>query len=160
MPTNPFFEHIAKEILGIETLIPRNADHLDFFEANVWNVTEALEAAFAAGQLAANKKTQKSLNEGGQYMAAIEVKFDDIVAAFGQPEKGDGDKTEAEWKILFPKKQRVTIYNYKNSKCWNEKYPDIRDVTEWRVGGCNPALVDKVLGMLAGNAKLIHKAGE
>ena len=159
MSTNPFFEHIAKEILGVETLVPRNSDHLDFFEVNVWNVTEALEAAFAAGQLSANNKTQKALKDGGQYMAAIEVKFDDIVAAFGQPEKGDGNKTEAEWKILFPKQQRVKIYNYKNSRCWNHAYPNIENVTEWHIGGCNPALVDKLIGMLAGKAKLIHQAG-
>lgn len=157
---NPFFEQIARDTLGIETLIPRNADHLDFVEVSVWSLTEALEAAFAAGQLASTKKHQKRLSEGGGYLATIEVSYTDLVVAFGNPSKGDQYKTEAEWTIRFPKGQKISIYNYKNSKCYSSTMPDIGNVTEWHIGGNNGALVDNILRMLAGNAKLIHKTGE
>jgi hypothetical protein len=42
-------EEIAKNILGLETLQTRNSDSLDFKEMSVWQVKEALEAAFLAG---------------------------------------------------------------------------------------------------------------
>lgn len=163
MKTNPLFEHIAKSILNVDTLIPRNSDRLDFFEANVWNITEALEAAFAAGQLASTKKHQKRLSEGGGYLATIEVSYTDLIAAFGKPSEGDQYKTEAEWTIRFPKDQKIAIYNYKNSKSYSSILPDVEKVTEWHIGGNNGALVDKILGMVAGlggKVKLIHKAGE
>lgn len=158
MNNNPYFENIAKNILGIKTLAPRNADQR--VEVTVSSVTKALEEAFAAGQLASTKKHQKKLSEGGGYLATIEVSYTDIVAAFGKPSKGDEYKTEAEWTILFPKSQKITIYNYKNSKSYASSCPEIERVIEWHIGGCNAALVDRLLGMLAGNAKLIHKAGE
>ncbi len=158
--TNPTLENIAKNILGVDTLVPRNSDSLDFFEANVWNVAEALEAAFAAGQLASTKKHQKRMSDGGGYLATIQVSYADLVAAFGKPSKGDQYKTEAEWTILFPKTQKITIYNYKNSQSYASICPDIEQVTQWHIGGNNAALVNNILGMLAGNAKLIHKTGE
>ena len=160
MKPNPLFEHIAKSILGADTLVPRNSDRLDFFEVNVWNVTEALEAAFAAGQLASTKKHEQRMSDGGGYLATIQVSYTDLVTAFGKPSEGDKYKTEAEWTILFPKKQKIAIYNYKNSKSYSSQCPDIKDVTEWHIGGNNGALVDKLIGMLAGNAKLVHKSGE
>jgi hypothetical protein len=158
MSTNPYFENIAKSILGINTLNIRTADKR--VEVSIASVTQALEAAFAAGQLASTKKHQKRMSEGGGYLATIEVSYTDLVVAFGKPSEGDKYKTEAEWTILFPKNQKIAIYNYKNSKCYDSQKPDIKDVTEWHIAGNNGALVSKVIGMLAGNAKLIHKAGE
>ncbi len=161
--TNPLFENIAKNILGVDTLIPRNSDNLDFFEANVWSVSEALEAAFSAGQLASTKKHQKRLSEGGGYLATIEVSYTDLIAAFGKPSEGDKYKTDAEWTIRFPNSQKITIYNYKNSKSYSSILPDVEKVTEWHIGGNNGALIDRIIGMVAGlggKVKLIHKAGE
>lgn len=43
---------IAKEVLGLETLDERRSDSLDFHELSVWHIRNALEAAFAAGQMA------------------------------------------------------------------------------------------------------------
>jgi hypothetical protein len=50
---------IAKEHLFIETLETRHSDGLDFHDVAVWGVQAALEAAFGAGQAAANKPPQK-----------------------------------------------------------------------------------------------------
>lgn len=158
MNTNPYFENIAKNVLGIKTLASRNAEQR--VEVTISSITKALEAAFTAGQLASTKNHQKRMSEGGGYLATIEVSYADLFAAFGKPSKGDEYKTEAEWIILFPKNQKIAIYNYKNSKSYASSNPDIEKVTEWNIGGCNGALVDKILGMLAGNAKLIHKTGD
>lgn len=40
---------IARQILRLETLETRNSDARDFHELAVWNVREALLAAYAAG---------------------------------------------------------------------------------------------------------------
>ena len=44
------FELIAQKHLGVETLEEQKSDALDFHEVAVWQIREALEAAFAAGQ--------------------------------------------------------------------------------------------------------------
>lgn len=49
-------EHIAKQILGIETLEAQKSDRLDFHEIAVWNLKEALQAAYRAGQVAGSTK--------------------------------------------------------------------------------------------------------
>lgn len=46
---------IARDILGIETLETRYADALDFHELSVWQVRQALLAAYQAGRRAADK---------------------------------------------------------------------------------------------------------
>ena len=43
-------EQIAAEHLYIDTLKTRNSDSLDFHDLAVWQIKEALEAAFKAGQ--------------------------------------------------------------------------------------------------------------
>ena len=41
---------IAREILNLETLETRRMDSLDFHELAVWEIREALEAAYNAGR--------------------------------------------------------------------------------------------------------------
>ncbi len=45
-------EQIALKHLFIETLATKNSDQLDFHDIAVWQIKEALEAAFKAGQQA------------------------------------------------------------------------------------------------------------
>ena len=45
---------IAKEHLDIDTLETRHSDSLDFHDIAVWRIKDALQAAFNAGQQAAN----------------------------------------------------------------------------------------------------------
>lgn len=40
---------IAQKNLGIQTLDIRNSDSLDFHEVSVWQIQDALTAAFVAG---------------------------------------------------------------------------------------------------------------
>lgn len=51
--TEQVVAEIARRILHIDTLDTRNSDALDFHTVSVWQVKEALAAAFAAGQAAA-----------------------------------------------------------------------------------------------------------
>ena len=50
---------IAKEHLFIETMETRYSDRLDFHDVSIWGIQDALEAAFEAGQAAANKPLRK-----------------------------------------------------------------------------------------------------
>jgi hypothetical protein len=47
---------IAKQHLGIETLVARNSDNLDFHDVAVWSLQDALRAAYEAG---AQKQSSK-----------------------------------------------------------------------------------------------------
>ena len=49
-------ERIAAGHLGIETLVTRKSDSLDFHEVSVWSLKAALEAAFEAGRTASSKE--------------------------------------------------------------------------------------------------------
>ena len=40
---------IAQKHLGVDTLDTRNSDRLDFHDVSVWEIKEALRAAFMAG---------------------------------------------------------------------------------------------------------------
>lgn len=46
---------IAAEVLDVETLETRKMDGLDFHDCAVWSLKEALEAAYEAGRLAAQR---------------------------------------------------------------------------------------------------------
>lgn len=53
----------------------------------------------------------------------------------------------------------VESANYKNSRAYDYKYPEITAVREWHVGGHSADVVDRLLKMMTGRAKLIHRAG-
>ena len=57
---NALFERIAKEHLHIETLETQNRDRDDFHDVAVWSIKSALEAAYAAGALAAQNTSTTS----------------------------------------------------------------------------------------------------
>jgi len=48
---------IAQQHLKVETLVTRHSDSLDFHDVAVWQIQEALEAAFEAGRQTALKST-------------------------------------------------------------------------------------------------------
>ena len=53
---NKQLQTIAQTILDLETLEARNSDSLDFKEQAVWNIKEALEQAYKAGQQSVSNK--------------------------------------------------------------------------------------------------------
>lgn len=44
------FERIARDHMGIDTLVTRARDANDFHDVAVWSIRNALEAAYLAGQ--------------------------------------------------------------------------------------------------------------
>jgi len=153
---------IAHQQLKIETLDTRKSDSLDFHDVSVWSLRAALLCAYEAGRKAARTKPRviETGKRGTCYQATIEASYKDLVETWGEPSKGDGYKTEAEWVIRLPNSGKViTIYNYKNSRSWGAEYPDVTEVTEWHVGGHSADVVDRLLGMMTGTAKLVHRAG-
>ena len=63
-------EKIAAQILGIETLETRKMDSLDFSDQAVWQIKEALEAAYNAGRLHSVRKATNAKTGKNYYVAA------------------------------------------------------------------------------------------
>jgi hypothetical protein len=57
---NMTLDRISHEILDLDTLATRNSDALDFHDLAVWNIKAALEAAYAAGEAAGRKHTERA----------------------------------------------------------------------------------------------------
>jgi len=51
-------QHIARELLNLDTLRVRHSDSLDFSNQAVWNINTALRAAYAAGAREATKEVR------------------------------------------------------------------------------------------------------
>ena len=151
---------IAHQQLKIETLETRKSDSLDFHDVSVWSLRTALLCAYEAGRKAARTKPRvlETGKRGTCYQATIEASYKDLVEVWGEPSKGDGYKTEAEWIIRPAGQSVITIYNYKNSRSWGAEHPDVTEVTEWHVGGHSADVVDRLLGMMTGTAKLMHRS--
>jgi len=91
-----------------------------------------------------------ALINGTSLQGYVHAYFSELVAAFGEPLEGDGDKTQAEWVLVFEVPQddgytdRVvaTIYDWK-------KYDQRADeVTSWNIGGHDPRAPELVIDYL------------
>ena len=56
--TSKELEYIALKYLDIVTLETQNSDRLDFHELSVWEIKEALKAAYNAGMVCADVKLE------------------------------------------------------------------------------------------------------
>ncbi|MDE1901250.1 MAG: hypothetical protein KGI37_06385 [Alphaproteobacteria bacterium] len=157
--TDQIFEMIAKEHLNIETLKTRNSDSLDFHDCSVWGIKKALQAAYDLGRLSnlPQHRIVRAGKVGTCYQGSIEASYQDLVEVWGDPEPGDKYKTEAEWVIRPTEDETITIYNYKNSRCYAHKYPVINEVRVWHIGGRDVSAVDRIVNMMAGRAKILHR---
>ena len=135
---------------------PINSNVIDFCAVKPRRLAESIETIFFDGLSVETKATDRAMPSDG-YLAAFEATYHDIVAIFGEPSSGDNYKTEAQWRVLMPENQAVTIYNYKTSKSCNPQNPDINEVTLWHIGGKNRQLVDNVIALMAGKATITHK---
>lgn len=160
MTKDELFTTIAKQHLGIETLATRNSDSLDFHDVAVWKLKAMMDAAYQAGRKSACVKTKilKTGRAGTGYIGTIEATYADLVEIWGQPDKGDGYKTEAEWLIRLAENKVATIYNYKTSRSYNASNPIVTELNEWHVGGHSHDVLDKLLGMMIGHVKLLHRS--
>jgi len=70
-----------------------------------------------------------------------------LVEVFGpEHSKGDDYKVQAEWNLIFEDGTYATIYDYKEGDAYNGPGQGIpkEQVTDWHIGGTNPAAADRV----------------
>ena len=69
--------------------------------------------------------------------------YPQLLALFGEPEEGDGYKTQAEWTIATPA-GIATIYDWKQGDSYHGEGNGIsvEQVTEWSIGGGSKEVVE------------------
>ena len=75
----------------------------------------------------------------------IEISYDELVKKFGPPTTADGKKVDVSWEIQFNDGTIASIYNWKNGKNYmGANGKDVKDITEWNIGGRSDKSVDRV----------------
>jgi hypothetical protein len=72
--------------------------------------------------------TTQADTSGTSLQGKIEASYWDLVDAFGEPERGDDYKTQAEWHLKFADGTVVSVYDWKQSV-------KPQDVKTWNIGG-------------------------
>jgi len=75
-------------------------------------------------------------------MGYVETTYDKLVAVFGAPRRGPGDKTTCEWVLRFADGTVATIYDWKEDATPTDQY-------DWHVGGSSKYALDRVNDALA-----------
>lgn len=87
------------------------------------------------------------LINGTSLQGSINATYYDLVRAFGEPMRGDGYKTRAEWVLVFKVPQDgdepdadvvASIYD------WKKYDQEVFSVTTWNIGGMNAQAADLV----------------
>ena len=92
--------------------------------------------------------TDNPIDVSGTHLQGyINTTYAKLVDTFGEP-NGDYDdyKSQAEWALVTPAGDVVTIYDYKQGARYRGRAHGIavEDVTEWHVGGKVPTVVSWV----------------
>ena len=96
-----------------------------------------------------------SVTETTSYMGRIRASYADLVAAFGPPQPGDGEKTAAEWWMRFADGTIASIYDYKTSLCYDPDGLPPEEITAWHIGGRKAQAVRHVLAVLGDKAEIL-----
>ncbi|MBN86058.1 MAG: hypothetical protein CL885_00890 [Dehalococcoidia bacterium] len=85
-----------------------------------------------------------------RYRGTIKASYFELVRLFGEPQKGDGFKTQAEWHIEFEDGVITTIYDWKF-------YRPVEYNNSWNVGGTEPSSLTKLESLMESsvNSQLI-----
>ena len=88
-------------------------------------------------------KNVSSLAVGTSGQGEIDCPYSLLLALFGEPEEGDGYKTQAEWTIATPA-GIATIYDWKQGDNYHGEGngTPVEQITEWSVGGRNKAVIE------------------
>jgi hypothetical protein len=71
--------------------------------------------------------------------------YDKLVSVLGEPSDGDGEKVDAEWRIMFSDNTFATIYNYKDGHNYNGRDgTPVEQITDWHIGGASDAAVTQI----------------
>jgi hypothetical protein len=69
-------------------------------------------------------------------LGEIRMPYARLVELFGEPNKGDGYKTDAEWTLTIEGDHIATIYNWKDGPAYNGTAgTPVEKIDHWHVGG-------------------------
>jgi hypothetical protein len=90
-----------------------------------------------------NCRNVAALVMGTSGQGEIDSAYSCLLAVFGEPEEGDGYKTQAEWTIATPA-GIATIYDWKQGDSYHGRGngTPVEQVTEWSIGGCSQEVVE------------------
>jgi hypothetical protein len=98
--------------------------------------------------------------DGSSLRGEVIATYKELTDLFGSPTSGDGNKVEAHWAVKFSDGTVATVYNWKDGKSYlGEQGKDVKDITEWHIGGYGPSapiLVQLTLELMR-EAKPKHK---
>lgn len=82
---------------------------------------------------------------GTSFMGYFTATYNEVVAKFGEPIQGDGDKVTVEWIVVFEDDTVATIYDWKSESpaCT----PD--EPYEWHIGGHKKKAEEYILSEMA-----------
>lgn len=116
-------------------------------------------------QLSKGKSNKKIDVNGTALLDYVETTFEKLNFAFGKPllygdpSKPGWEKSDAEWIIEFSDKKVATIYNYKDGKAYcGEEGKDVKDITEWHIGGHNIDVVQRIINVLKGHYNIENES--
>ena len=80
----------------------------------------------------------------------VHAYFSELVAAFGEPLEGDGDKTQAEWVLVFeiPHDDGYTESIVATIYDWKKYDQTVNEITSWNIGGHDPRAPELVIDYL------------
>ena len=84
-----------------------------------------------------------SLAMGTCGQGEINCPYSMLLSVFGEPEDGDGYKTQAEWTIATPA-GIATIYDWKQGDSYHGEGngTPVEQIREWSIGGHNKAVME------------------
>lgn len=89
-----------------------------------------------------HNQREESLNEsnGSSLVGTVDASYKEICALFGKPMRYEEGKVDVMWVVVFSDDTVATIYNWKDGKAYlGEKGADVKDITEWCIGGFSPS---------------------
>ena len=92
-----------------------------------------------------------SLTVGTHGQGEVDCSYSRLLALFGEPDEGDGYKTQVEWIISTPD-GIATIYDWKQGDSYLGKGngTPVEQVEQWSVGGYNKKVIEWILKAIQG----------
>jgi len=84
-----------------------------------------------------------SLAVGTCGQGEINCPYSNLLSVFGEPEEGDGYKTQADWTIATPA-GIATIYDWKQGDNYHGEGngTPVEQINEWSIGGHNKTVIE------------------
>ena len=79
-------------------------------------------------------------SNGSSLVGTVDASYREICSLFGKPMRYEEGKVDVMWVVKFSDDTVATVYNWKDGKAYlGEKGADVKDITEWCIGGFSPS---------------------